>query len=105
MLKNIAMRVTPVMKGKKTLKKALIQGMMPVSRPFERIALDILGPLPITPRGNKYIAVFTDYPNEKYMHFKMHFKKCISKCIFTMKCILKYIFKVCILKYIFDNTF
>ena len=28
---------------------------------MERIAMDILGPLPITPRGNKYILVVSDY--------------------------------------------
>ena len=31
------------------------------SRPFERVALDILGPLPETPNGNKYILVIGDY--------------------------------------------
>jgi hypothetical protein len=36
-------------------------GSMPVGAPLDRIATDILGPLPITPRGNKYILVVTDY--------------------------------------------
>jgi transposase InsO family protein len=31
------------------------------SEPFQRIAIDILGPLPVTPRGNKYLLVLTDY--------------------------------------------
>uniref|UniRef100_A0A671YZ42 Integrase catalytic domain-containing protein n=1 Tax=Sparus aurata TaxID=8175 RepID=A0A671YZ42_SPAAU len=31
------------------------------SRPFERVALDILGPLPETPEKNKYILVVGDY--------------------------------------------
>ena len=31
------------------------------SRPYERVALDILGPLPGTPRENKYIVVIGDY--------------------------------------------
>ena len=30
-------------------------------RPMERIAMDILGPLPLTERGNKYILVIGDY--------------------------------------------
>ncbi|KII75178.1 Transposon Ty3-G Gag-Pol polyprotein [Thelohanellus kitauei] len=30
-------------------------------RPFERIAMDCLGPLPITSRGNRYIVVVSDY--------------------------------------------
>ena len=29
--------------------------------PFERIAMDIMGPLPKTGRGNKYILVVSDY--------------------------------------------
>ena len=29
--------------------------------PLERIAVDILGPLPLTPRGNRYVLVVTDY--------------------------------------------
>lgn len=31
------------------------------SRPFERVALDILGPLPVTPGGSRYILVIGDY--------------------------------------------
>jgi len=31
------------------------------SRPLERIAMDIMGPLPETPRGNRYIIVIGDY--------------------------------------------
>ena len=36
-------------------------GSMAVGTPLDRIATDILVPLPITPRGNKYILVVTDY--------------------------------------------
>ena len=36
-------------------------GSMPVGAPLDRIATDILGPLPITPRGNRYILTVTDY--------------------------------------------
>ena len=32
-----------------------------VGRPMERVAIDIMGPLPETPRGNKYIVVISDY--------------------------------------------
>ena len=28
---------------------------------MERLAMDILGPLPLTPRGNKFVLVVTDY--------------------------------------------
>jgi hypothetical protein len=31
------------------------------SEPFQRVAVDILGPLPITSSGNKYLLVLTDY--------------------------------------------
>ena len=31
------------------------------SRPFERVAMDILGPLPTTERNNRYILVLADY--------------------------------------------
>ena len=34
---------------------------IPVEGPFDRIAVDCLGPLPTTWSGNKYIVVFTDY--------------------------------------------
>ena len=32
-----------------------------VERPLQRIAMDILGPLPETEQGNKYILVIGDY--------------------------------------------
>ena len=35
-------------------------GTMPVGSPFDRLALDYLGPFPITPRGNRYILVCID---------------------------------------------
>jgi len=34
---------------------------IPVGDPFHRVGIDIVGPLPLTPRGNKYIVVATDY--------------------------------------------
>lgn len=34
---------------------------IPVGGPFDRVATDVMGPLPLTERGNKYIIVFTDY--------------------------------------------
>ena len=33
----------------------------PVGVPFERVGIDILGPLPESKRGNKYIVVIGDY--------------------------------------------
>ena len=43
-----------------TKPRAAMQADLP-SGPFERVAMDILGPLPITTRGNKYILVVGDY--------------------------------------------
>jgi len=34
---------------------------IPVGEPFSKIGIDIVGPLPITKQGNKYIIVATDY--------------------------------------------
>ena len=31
------------------------------SKPFERVAMDFLGPLPLTDKGNKYILLISDY--------------------------------------------
>ena len=36
-------------------------GSMPVGAPMDRLATDIMGPLPETSRGNKYILVVTDH--------------------------------------------
>ena len=43
----------------KTLKAPM--GTVQVTQPMERVAIDILGPLPETDRGNKYIIVISDY--------------------------------------------
>ena len=32
-----------------------------VGQPFDRVGMDIVGPLPTTNKGNKYIVVATDY--------------------------------------------
>ena len=47
-------------KRKPRAKASLMKFPVP-SRPFERLGLDILGPLPRTDSGNQYIAVFCDY--------------------------------------------
>ena len=36
-------------------------GQVPVGAPLERVAVDIMGPLPKTENGNEYILVLTDY--------------------------------------------
>ena len=33
---------------------------IPVERPFDRVCVDVLGPLPISDLGNRYVVVFTD---------------------------------------------
>lgn len=49
--------------SRKSLGKSPCAPLLPSipSRPFERVALDILGPLPQTPRKNQYILVIGDY--------------------------------------------
>lgn len=49
--------------SRKTTGQKLCAPMQPTvtSRPYERVALDILGPLPETPDRNKYILVIGDY--------------------------------------------
>ncbi|XP_023212687.1 uncharacterized protein LOC111615516 [Centruroides sculpturatus] len=46
-------------KDKRT--EAEIQLFSPLTHLFERTAMDIIGPLPITTNGNKYILVFVDH--------------------------------------------
>ena len=36
-------------------------GNMSVGAPMDRLSIDILGPLPRTPRGNRYILVAMDH--------------------------------------------
>jgi len=36
-------------------------GKMPVGAPMDRLGIDVLGPLPETPRGNRHIIVVTDH--------------------------------------------
>ncbi|GBM00489.1 Transposon Ty3-G Gag-Pol polyprotein, partial [Araneus ventricosus] len=47
-------------KGPKTITKGRLQRYN-VGAPFERMALDILGPLPVTTKGNRYVLVLMDY--------------------------------------------
>ena len=49
--------------------------MLIMGTPFERIAMDIVGPLPKTRRGNEYILVVSDYATR--------FPEAIPLCRFT----------------------
>ena len=40
--------------------RAHLQLSFAAERPLQRIAMDIIGPLPVTPRGNQYILVIGD---------------------------------------------
>ena len=44
-----------------------------VDRPLQRIAMDILDPLPETEQGNKYILVIGDYlqSGRKHTHYQI----------------------------------
>jgi len=44
----------------RNLPKAPLQPI-PVEGPFDRIAVDVLGPFPTSEQGNKYVTIFTDY--------------------------------------------
>ena len=50
-------------RGNKKLKKA-VGGLHPIPvKPniFHQVGMDLIGPLPETPRGNKYVIMLTDY--------------------------------------------
>ena len=47
-------------KTPRKLPKAPLQPI-PVEGPFDRVAVDVLGPFPISENGNKYVVIFTDY--------------------------------------------
>ncbi|PIK46153.1 Retrovirus-related Pol polyprotein from transposon [Apostichopus japonicus] len=47
-------------RGAKTKQKAKLRRYA-TGEPLQRVALDIMGPLPITPKGNRYILVIADY--------------------------------------------
>lgn len=44
----------------RNLAKAPLQPI-PVEGPFDRVAVDVLGPFPTSKRGNKYVVIFSDY--------------------------------------------
>ena len=44
-----------------TKRRAPLQSDLTGGCPLQRVAMDILGPLPLTDRGNKYILVVGDY--------------------------------------------
>lgn len=48
-------------KGYNEKHKAPLQRIEITSRPFERIGMDAIGPLPITEQGNRHIIVISDY--------------------------------------------
>ena len=45
---------------KSSIRPCAALGAMLVGAPFDRLALDYLGPFPVTPRGNRYILVVMD---------------------------------------------
>ena len=47
--------------GKRQISKAPLEPLPVISTPFERIAIDIVGPLERTKSGNKYILLMCDY--------------------------------------------
>ncbi len=47
-------------KTPRNLPKAPLQPI-PVEGPFDRVAVDVLGPFPTSEKGNKYVIIFADY--------------------------------------------
>lgn len=43
------------------LHQPVLQGPLWVGRPWQKVAIDLVGPLPVTPKGNKWILVLTDH--------------------------------------------
>ena len=54
----------------KTTRASLVS--IPVEGPFDRVAVDILGPLPLTVNGNRYVIVFSDYLTKFAMAVALH---------------------------------
>ncbi|MCP3668139.1 MAG: hypothetical protein GY696_37575, partial [Gammaproteobacteria bacterium] len=56
---------------------------IPMGGPFETVAVDILGPLPLTENGNSVIVVFTDYLTKWVECFSLPDQKAstIAKCL------------------------
>lgn len=48
-------------RGYKSNQKAPLQRIVVTERPFQRIGMDAIGPLPITDAGNRHIIVISDY--------------------------------------------
>jgi len=45
----------------KSCKYGMMHGFTEVKQPFERISMDFIGPLSLTPRGNKFALVMIDH--------------------------------------------
>ena len=43
------------------VKASTSQGPLWVGRPWQKVAIDLVGPLPLTPRGNQWVLVLTDH--------------------------------------------
>lgn len=48
-------------KSPRQAKAPMLRALPTVNNPFDRVAVDFFGPLPISKNGNKYILVFIDY--------------------------------------------
>ena len=60
-VKNYVQSCPECQKGAKRPMKVLLMKMPIIGKPFERIAMDIVGPLPKTSNGYQYILVISDY--------------------------------------------
>ncbi len=58
---------------------------IPVSGPFDRLAVDVIGPLPMTLLGNRFIVAFTDYHTKWAEAFATsdHTAATVARLLFT----------------------
>ena len=69
-------------------------------RPFERIALDIAGPFPVTDDGNRYIMVLGDYlTTVSYTHLNETVVTIVGCCA-SSTLVTLLIYKYCNLGYL-----
>ena len=62
MVRRVVKRCDTCQKAKKSSNKDYSTGgTLSVGRPWQQVAVDLVGPMPTTPNGNKWILVLTDH--------------------------------------------
>ena len=60
--------------------KAPMANFKPVLEPFELVSLDIVGPLPVSRNGNRYLLTFIDYLTDVYKRQEIYLYLLCLKC-------------------------